>query len=50
MNKKLLPLIKKHTYTLSEQTKTKPQGRLEFGMNKEMKTFSFCHQLIVLKK
>ena len=34
-------LIKKHTDTLIEQTKTKPQETLEFKMNKQMQTFSF---------
>ena len=37
----LLLLIKKHTDTLIEQTKTKPQETLEFRMNKQMQTFSF---------
>ena len=41
MNKELLHLIKKHTDTLIEQTKTKPQETLEFKMNKQMQTFSF---------
>ena len=41
MNKELLLLIKKHTETLIEQTKTKPQETLEFKMNKQMQTFSF---------
>ena len=41
MNNELLPLIKKHTDTLIEQTKTKPQETLEFKMNKQMQTFSF---------
>ena len=41
MNNELLLLIKKHTDTLIEQTKTKPQETLEFKMNKQMKTFSF---------
>ena len=41
MNNELLQLIKKHTYTLIEQTKTKPQETLEFKMNKQMQTFSF---------
>ena len=41
MNKELLLLIKKHTDTLIEQTKTKPQETLEFKMNKQMQTFSF---------
>ena len=32
---------KKHTNTLIEQTKTKPQETLEFNLNKQMKTFLF---------
>ena len=41
MNNELLLLIKKHTDTLIEQTKTKSQETLEFKMNKQMQTFSF---------
>ena len=41
MDNELLLLIKKHTDTLIEQTKTKPQETLEFKMNKQMQTFSF---------
>ena len=41
MNNELLLLIKKHTDTLIEQTKTKPQETLEFKMNKQMQTFTF---------
>ena len=41
MNNELLLLIKKHTDTLIEQTKTKPQESLEFKTNKQMQTFSF---------
>ena len=41
MNNKLLLLIKKHTDTLIEQTKTKPQETLEFIMNKQMQNCSF---------
>ena len=37
----MLLLIKKHTDTLIEQTKTKPQETLEFKMNNQMETFSF---------
>ena len=40
MNNELLLLIKKHTYTLIQQTKTRPQETLEFKMNKQMQTFS----------
>ena len=41
MNDELLLLIKKHTDTLIQQTKTKPQETLEFKMNKQRQTFSF---------
>ena len=41
MNNELLLLIKKHTDTLIEQKKTKPEETLEFKMNTQMQTFSF---------
>ena len=41
MNNELLLLIKKHTDTLIEQTITKPQGTLEFKLNKQMQNSSF---------
>ena len=41
MNDELLLLIKKHTDTLIEQTKTRPQETLEIKMNKQRRTFSF---------
>ena len=41
MKNELLLLIKKHTDTLLEQTKTKPQETLEFRMTKQVQTFSF---------
>ena len=41
MNNQLLLLIKKHTDTLIQQTKTKPQETLEVKMNKQRQTFSF---------
>ena len=41
MKNELLLLNKKHTDTLIEQTKTKPQETLEFKMNKQRQTFSF---------
>ena len=41
MNNEFSLLIKKHSDTLIEQTKTKPQETLEFRMNKQMQTFSF---------
>ena len=37
----MLLLIKKHTDTLIQQTRTKPQETLEFKMIKPMQTFSF---------
>ena len=37
----MLLLIEKHTDTLTEQTKTRPQETLEFKMDKQMQTFSF---------
>ena len=41
MNNELLLLIKIHTDTLIEQTKTKPQETLKIKINKEIQTFSF---------
>ena len=41
MNNELLLLIKKHADTLIEQTKTKPQGTLEYKTKKRIETFSF---------
>ena len=41
MDNELLLLIKKHTDTLIEQTKTKPQETLEFKMNKQRQIYSF---------
>ena len=41
MNNELLLLIKKHTDTLIENTKTRAQETLEFKMKKQMQTFSF---------
>ena len=40
MNNELLLLIKKHTDTLIQQTRTKLQEFLEFKMNKQRQTFS----------
>ena len=50
MNNELLLLIKKHTDTLIEQTKTKPQETLEFKMNKQMQTFSFNPPINFIEK
>ena len=41
MNNELLLLIKKHTQTLIEQTKTKPQETLEIKMIQSKQTFWF---------
>ena len=41
MNNELLLLIKKHTDTLIEQTKTRPQDTVDFLMDKQMEKFSF---------
>ena len=41
MNNELLLLIKNHTDTLIEQTRTKPQETLEYKMNNQRQTFSF---------
>ena len=41
MNNDFLQSIKKHTDTLTEQTKTKPQETLEYNLNNQMQTFSF---------
>ena len=50
MNNELLLLIKKHTDTLIEQTKTKPQETLEFKMNKQKQSFSFNPPLILIEE
>ena len=41
MNNELLPLNKKHTDTLIQQTQTRPQETLEFVLEKQMQNFSF---------
>ena len=50
MINELLLSIKKHTDTLIEQTKTKPQETLEFKMNKQTQTFSFNPPLNLLEE
>ena len=50
MNNELLLLIKKHTDTLIEQTKTKPKETLELKMNKQMQTFSFNPPINLLEE
>ena len=46
MNNEFLFLIKKHTGTLIQQTKTKPQETLEFKMNKQMQNFRLILRII----
>ena len=46
MNKELLLLFEKHTDTLLEQTKRKPQESLEFKLNKQMKIYRSILQKI----
>ena len=41
MNNEILLLIKEHTDTLVQQTKTQCREILEFKMNTQLKTFSF---------
>ena len=50
MNNELLLLLKKHTDTLIEQTKTKQQETLEFKMNKQMQIFSFNPPIKLVEK
>ena len=50
MNNELLLLIKKHTDTLVEHSKTKPRETVEFKMNKQMQTFSFNPPINLLEE
>ena len=50
MNNELLFLIKKHTDTLIQQTKTKPQETLEIKMDKQKQTFSFNPPINLLEE
>ena len=50
MKNELLLLNKKHTDTLIEQTKAKPQETLEFKMNKQMETFSISPTLNLVEE
>ena len=50
MDNELLLLIKKHTDTLIEHSKTKPQETLEFKMNKQKQTFSFNPPINLLEQ
>ena len=50
MNNELLLLIKKHTDTLIEQTRTKPQETLEFEMINQIQTFSFSPPINLIEE
>ena len=50
MKDELLLLIKKHTDTLIEQTKTRLQEILEFKMKKQMETFSISSPRILAEE
>ena len=50
MNNELLLLIKKHTDTLIENTKTKPQETLEFKMIKQRQIYSFNPPLNLIEE
>ena len=50
MNNEVLLFIKKHTDTLIEQTKTKPQETLEFKKKKQTQTFSFSPPINLLEE
>ena len=50
MINELLLLLKKHTETLIEQTKTRPQETLDFKMIKHMQTFSFSLPLNLIEE
>ena len=50
MNNELLLLIKNHTDTLVEQTKTKPQEMLEFKMIRSKQTFLFNPPIYLLEE
>ena len=49
-NNELILFIKKHTDTLIEQTKTKPQETLDFKMKKQMETFSFSPPINLIEE
>ena len=50
MDNDLLLLVQKHTDTLIEQTKTKPQETLEYKMNKQMQKFSFSPPINLIEE
>ena len=50
MNNELLLLIQKHTDTLIQQTKTRPEETLDFKMNKQLQIFSFHPPIILVEE
>ena len=50
MNNDLLLLLKKHTDTLIEQTKSRLQERLEYKVNKQTETFPFNPPIILIEE
>ena len=50
MNNQLLLLLKKHTDTLIEQTKSKPQETLGFKIDKQNQTFLFNPQIYLIEE
>ena len=50
MNNELISLIKTHTDTLIEPTKTKPQDSLELKRNRQMQSFSFSPAIYPLEE
>ena len=50
MNNDLLLLLKRHTDKLIEQTKTRPQGTVEFKMNEQTQNFSFNPRIKLLEE
>ena len=49
MKNELLLVNEKHTFTLIEKKKTKPQEKLEFKLNEQMQTFSFDPPIILVE-
>ena len=45
MNNELLHIVRKHTDTLIEQTKAKPQESLKSKLKKQMEIFSFIRSI-----
>ena len=50
MSNELLLFFKKHTDTLIEQTKSRPQETLDFKMKKQMETFSVNRPIKLLEE